>query len=62
MGKLGKSPELERSIKRKAMSRITLVILAAVLIVGLLVFLSTQAREVPVQTIETDVIPAPDAR
>ena len=38
------------------MSRITVLILVVVLVVGGLIFLSTQAREVPVTTIETDVI------
>ena len=37
------------------MSRIAVLILIVVLLVGGLVFLSTQAREVPVTTIETDV-------
>jgi hypothetical protein len=39
------------------MSRISVLILIVVLLVGGLVFLSTQAREVPVTTIETDVSP-----
>jgi len=38
------------------MSRIVALILIVLLLVGSLVFLSTQAREVPVTTIETDVI------
>ena len=37
------------------MSRIAVLILIILLVVGGLVFLSTQAREVPVTTIETDV-------
>ena len=37
------------------MSRIFVLILVLVLIVGTLIFLSTQAREVPTRTIETDV-------
>lgn len=44
------------------MSRIMIVVLVAVLLVGALVLLSTQAEEVPTQTIETDVGQAPDAR
>ncbi len=37
------------------MSRLIVLILALALIVGGLVLLSTQAREVPTRTIETDV-------
>ena len=37
------------------MSRIVILILIIVLVIGSLIFLSTQAREVPVTTIETDV-------
>lgn len=37
------------------MSRIVFLALVALLVVGALVFLSSQAREVPVTTIETDV-------
>ncbi len=37
------------------MSRIAFLVIVAVLIVGGLVLLSTQAREVPLTTIETDV-------
>ena len=37
------------------MSRIAVLILIVVLLIGGLVFLSTQAKEVPVRTIETDV-------
>ena len=37
------------------MSRIVFLALVALLAVGALVFLSSQAREVPVTTIETDV-------
>lgn len=37
------------------MSRITFLIVALLLIVGGLVFLSTHAREVPTRTIETEV-------
>ena len=39
-----------------------LVIIVLVLLVGGLVLLSTQAREVPVTTIETDVGQGQDAR
>ena len=38
------------------MSRIVVLILIILLVVGGLILLSTQAREVPVTTIETDVI------
>ncbi len=44
------------------MPRIIILIIAVVLIVGGLILLSTQAREVPVTTIETDVSQGPDAR
>ena len=37
------------------MSRIAVLVLFIVLVMGGLVFLSTRAREVPVTTIETDV-------
>ena len=37
------------------MSRISLLIVIVLLIVGALVFLSTRAKEVPTRTIETDV-------
>jgi len=39
-----------------------ILIIAVVLIAGGLILLSSQAREVPVTTIETDVSPGPDAR
>ena len=38
------------------MSRFAALILFILLVIGVLVFLSTRAREVPVTTIETDVI------
>ena len=38
------------------MSRIVVLILIILLVIGGLVLLSNQAREVPVTTIETDVI------
>ena len=38
------------------MSRIVVLILIILLVIGGLILLSTQAREVPVTTIETDVI------
>jgi hypothetical protein len=38
------------------MSRIVVLILFILLVIGGLILLSTQAREVPVTTIETDVI------
>ena len=37
------------------MRRLPLVIILILLLVGLMVFLSMQAREVPTRTIETDV-------
>jgi hypothetical protein len=39
-----------------------ILIIAVVLIVGGLILVSTQARDVPVTTIETDVSQGPDAR
>jgi hypothetical protein len=44
------------------MSRFVVLILVAVLVVGGLIFLSTQAKEVPTRTIETDVTQGSDAR
>ena len=43
------------------MSRTTILILLALLVIAGLVLLSTQAREVPTRTIETDVIRAANA-
>lgn len=37
------------------MSRLIVLIIIAVLVIGALIFLSTQAREVPTRSIETDV-------
>jgi hypothetical protein len=37
------------------MSRLIVLIIFALLVIGALIFLSTQAREVPTRTIETDV-------
>ena len=48
-------------MKRSRMPRATLLIIIVVLIAGALYFLSTQAREVPVSTIETDVSPVGNA-
>ena len=42
--------------------RIIVLIVAVLLIVGGVVFLSTQAREVPTTTIETDVRPNGNAQ
>ena len=39
-----------------------LLIVLVLLLVGLVIFLSTQAREVPVRTIETEVRAVGDAR
>ena len=44
------------------MSRLIVLIVVLLLVVGALVFLSSQAREVPTRTIETDVSQANDAR
>ena len=44
------------------MPRVIVLIIVAVLVVGGLFLLSSQAREVPTTTIETDVNPGPDAR
>lgn len=44
------------------MPRIMVLLIVVLLVVGGLILLSTQAREVPVTTIETDVSSAPDAR
>jgi hypothetical protein len=55
-GKLGQKPAPELPAERSIMSRIAVLILFILLVVGVLVFLSTRAREVPVTTIETDVI------
>jgi len=43
------------------MPRIGLLIILLVLVVGALVFFSTQAKEVPTTTIETDVGPTANA-
>ena len=44
------------------MPRIMVLIIALLVLVGVLILLSTQAREVPTTTIETDVSQGPDAR
>lgn len=44
------------------MSRLIVLVLVAALVVGGLIFLSMQAREVPTRTIETDVSQGADAR
>ena len=44
------------------MPKVVVLIIAVLLIVGGLILLSTNAREVPVTTIETDVSQGPDAR
>lgn len=38
-----------------------ILILLVVIVIGALIFFSTQAREVPTTTIETDVIPVDNA-
>jgi hypothetical protein len=37
------------------MSRLIILIILVVLVIGALIFFSTQAREVPTRTIETDL-------
>lgn len=54
-GKLGQKPAPELLAERNIMSRIAVLVLFIVLVIGGLVLLSTRAREVPVTTIETDV-------
>jgi hypothetical protein len=44
------------------MSRIITLVVVVALIIGALFFLSSQAREVPTRTIETDVTQGSDAR
>ena len=55
VGKLGKSPPTEAPRSGIQMSRIMLLIIVLALMIGALFFLSSQAREVPTRTIETDV-------
>ena len=43
------------------MSRLLVLILVALLLIGGLIFLSTQVHEVPTRTIETDVTQGADA-
>ena len=43
------------------MSRIIVLIVVVALVIGILVFLSSQAREVPTRTIETDVTQSANA-
>jgi hypothetical protein len=62
LGKVGKSPPIAEPRSGNSMSRLIVLVLIAVLVVGLLVFLSMQAREVPTTTIETDVSQGADAR
>ena len=61
LAKLGKSPHRGKPMKRSSMPRATVLIIILVLIVGALIFLSSQAREVPTATIETDVSPVANA-
>jgi hypothetical protein len=44
------------------MPRIAVPLIILALLIGALVFLSTQAREEPTRTIEVDVSPQPNAR
>jgi hypothetical protein len=55
VGKDGKSPRLRLRRSGKSMSRLIVLIFVLLLIVGGLIFLSTNAKEVPTHTIETDV-------
>jgi hypothetical protein len=55
VGKDGKSPRQHSHQSGKSMSRLIVLIIALVLVVGGLIFLSTSARQVPTHTIETDV-------
>ena len=48
--------------KAPRMPRVMVLIIALVLVVGGLILLSTQAREVPTTTIETEVSQGQDAR
>ena len=43
------------------MPRIAILIIVIVLVIGALIFFSTQAREVPTTTIDTDVGPTGNA-
>jgi preprotein translocase subunit SecY len=43
------------------MSRIIVLIVVLALVIGAVIFLSSQAREVPVRTIETDVTQSANA-
>ena len=42
--------------------RLALLLIILVILIGALAFLSTQAKEVPIRTLETDVAQAPNAR
>jgi hypothetical protein len=55
VGKVGKSPQTASRQSGKPMSRFIVLIIAVVLVIGGLILLSTNAREVPTRTIETDV-------
>jgi cytochrome b subunit of formate dehydrogenase len=55
VGKDGKSPRLHHHQSGKSMSRFIVLIIAVVLVIGGLILLSTQAKEVPTRMIETDV-------
>ena len=61
MAKLGQKPRFIEPAKRNRMPRPALLILLLVIIIGALIFFSTQAREVPTTTIETDVSPVTNA-
>ncbi len=54
-GKLGQKPAPELPAKQSIMSRIAVLLIVIVLVIGGLILLSSRAREVPVTTIETDV-------
>src|SRR6185503_8126139 len=55
VGKDGKSPRLRHPRSGRSMSRLIVLILVLLLVIGGLFFLSTNAKEVPTRTIETDV-------
>jgi len=55
---LGTIQRLPRSAKAGAMSRLLVLIIVAVIVIGALFFLSTLPRERPTQTIEV-AVPSP---
>ena len=61
VGKDGKSPDLHNQRSGILTSRIIVLIVVVALVVGALIFLSSQAREVPTRTIETEVTQSANA-